>query len=126
MAEMKVFTQYSDVFSESIKFESFLDIIKGFERAFLLGTLIKIDFLFSENNYRSSDLHDFFLESLFNKADMKQLLKTMAKLEDKKRSVLVFSRQQIENLIRLVIAYSEKKNCKILNLPNKILVNYSY
>ena len=81
MAEIKVFTQYRDVYSESINFESFLDIIKGFERTFLLGTLIKIDFLFSENNYRSSDLHNFFLESLFNKADLNQLLKAMAKLD---------------------------------------------
>ena len=121
MPEIKVFIRYQDVFSESVDFNGFVNILKGFDRAFLLGVLIKIDTIFSKKSYRSFELQDFFISTIFNAFDLNILQQAISKLENRKRSVLVFSRQQIENLIRLAIVYCENRKPQDLDFADQNL-----
>jgi hypothetical protein len=98
-----VYATYSEIYARQVTFDRFIEILKLFNRTFLLGILLKLDAIFHNIEYDSEEGQQFFINSFFQAEDRKTVFRKIQDWKSKSGRVLVFSRQQTHNLMKLGI-----------------------
>lgn len=114
-----VYATYSEIYGRHVTSDHFIDILKLFNRTFLLNILIKLDAIFHQIGYQSQKRQQFFIRSFFLPQDQKRVFRKTQELAGGSGHVLVFSRQQTHNLIKLAILHCEDSTQQDLSLANE-------
>lgn len=102
---LRVFATYSTVYGKVVNYDDFKDIISNFNRDFLIGILLKVDCVFQKYSYYDEDCQKFFIKSFFPPSKHEFIFSKLGRIGNNKFTV-VFTRQQLHNLIKLSIVHS--------------------
>ena len=117
--DLRTFAIYSEIYSEKIDFKDFIKTIKLFDRSFLLGILIKTDSIFTNHSYLLDSTQDFFIKSFFDQKAQATLIQKLHSMTKRSGRPLIFTRQQIYNLIKMAIVHCEDIGGQDLDVATK-------